>query len=77
MGNVDIKCRANLCLIEHGERGALHLAGELAAVAWVDAAVCVACYGCNLNGEVVPRADAFVAIVVYALSVEHIPVNHL
>lgn len=69
VGYFDAEGVLDLGLVEDGEVGAFHLAGELVAVAGLDVAG-VAAQFADFPGEVVPRADAFVAEVVDALLAE-------
>ena len=54
MRYIDIEYIFYLGLVEHRIWRSCDWRWKLTAVAWIDAAVCVACYGCNLNGKVVP-----------------------
>ena len=67
VGDADAEGGFDFALVEHGVAGALHGRGVLVAVAGLDIACGVAAVGGYHLREVVPRANAFVAVVVDAL----------
>ena len=65
VGDGEVEGGADFGFIQHGERGAGYLAGELIAVAGADLAGAAGQLA-DGYGKVIPGADAFVAVVVYA-----------
>jgi len=66
MRDIEVEGGANLGFIQHGEGGALDLAGELIAMAGIHYAGAAGQLA-DGYGEVIPGAHAFVAVVVHAL----------
>lgn len=66
IGDLNAEVPLDFRLVEHTVCRSFHRRREFVGSAWHDSTVFFSCYVGNCHGEIVPRCDTLVAIMIYA-----------